>query len=236
MDIKEENIRLDYIDVLRGLAIIAVVFLHTASDYVWDFTGKTAIDWLIVNSFYSLSILGVPVFFMISGVLLLKKGNSCDNVSCRIFKVLIPFLCWSFFYLCYANDFDLSRLKAEMLFSPAYYHLWFMYVILGIYLFLPLIRLIVEKMRYRYLLTIWASAFLMVPMMYKVLSVEIPTLWMLRENILFFLPYFVLWFSGYFLIGRYIDESIMSSKQKVILCILAVVSYLTTVFGSYYLT
>lgn len=236
MDIKEENIRLDYIDVLRGVAIIAVVFLHASSDYVWGFTGKTAIDWLVVNSFYSLSVLGVPIFFMISGTLLLKKNGGGDSLSRQILKVFVPFLCWSLFYCCYANDFDLSRLKAEMLFSPAYYHLWFMYVILGIYLSLPLIRLIVEKMRYRYFLTIWAGAFLVIPMMYKVLNVEMPTSWMLRENILFFLPYFILWFSGYFLIGRYIDESVISSKQKVILCILAIVSYLMTVFGSYYLT
>lgn len=45
------------------MAIIAVVFLHASSDYVWGFTGKTAIDWLVVNSFYSLSVLGVPIFF-----------------------------------------------------------------------------------------------------------------------------------------------------------------------------
>ncbi len=79
------------------MAIIAVVFLHASSDYVWGFTGKTAIDWLVVNSFYSLSVLGVPIFFMISGALLLKNDDSGNNLICRIFKVLIPFLCWSFF-------------------------------------------------------------------------------------------------------------------------------------------
>jgi surface polysaccharide O-acyltransferase-like enzyme len=65
--------RVEWIDLLRFLAITFVIIIHSCGAYVTSTKG-TEVWWIfnIVNSFSHFS---VPIFVMISGALLLKRDE-----------------------------------------------------------------------------------------------------------------------------------------------------------------
>ncbi|NLV90708.1 MAG: acyltransferase family protein, partial [Tenericutes bacterium] len=60
-----------YMDVIRIVAIFAVVLLHVAADNFYVFK-YTSFEWQVLNVYDSLVRFCVPLFFMISGVLFLR--------------------------------------------------------------------------------------------------------------------------------------------------------------------
>ena len=69
--------RVYYIDILRVLACIAVIMTHASDDYVLDNFGSS--NFMIGNVIDSISRIGVPIFVMISGALLLNKNHVCTK-------------------------------------------------------------------------------------------------------------------------------------------------------------
>lgn len=65
--------RVYYLDILRVLACIAVIMIHASGDYVLDNFGSS--NFMIGNVLDSLSRIGVPIFVMISGSLLLDENH-----------------------------------------------------------------------------------------------------------------------------------------------------------------
>ncbi|MDP3442600.1 MAG: acyltransferase family protein, partial [Ignavibacteria bacterium] len=121
-------------DILRLLSIFGVIIMHTTSMYGID------IQILDFESFfrYILSFSfkwSVPIFFMISGALLLSKDeNAQDFYSKRFKKVLFPTLFWSAIYLSIHyiwHGFSVFSLIAALLKANPFYHLWFMFAIIG---------------------------------------------------------------------------------------------------------
>src|SRR3972149_12259082 len=91
-----------YIALLRVLAVFLIVLIHVSAPYVTSY-GKISFDhWLSGNFFDSFSRLGIPIFLMISGFLLLTNYQE-DKIKIfikkRFLKVFVPFLIWSVFYL-----------------------------------------------------------------------------------------------------------------------------------------
>lgn len=62
--------RILYLDEVRSLAIILVVIGHIVRSYSHDFT-----TWLICSGIFSLTRIGVPLFFTVSGALLLTRKH-----------------------------------------------------------------------------------------------------------------------------------------------------------------
>lgn len=139
--------RLKSFDCLKGLACIAVVFIH------FNFEGNLG---LAVKSFCRF---GVPVFFCISGFFLLSNGTINDekivNKIRHIFKIIIGA---SVFYGVFtvivnslqsknwcAKEFAISRLTADRIVKffitndPFLYaHLWFLMALIYCYVFVLL--------------------------------------------------------------------------------------------------
>ena len=145
--------RIAWIDLLRCLAICCVVLVHSANAvYPFDLEAMTPVRLSTVFAYTLLTVgrLGVPVFLMITGYLLLdrpygreqtvrfwKKNLLSLLLTVEIWIVVYDlFLCWF-----YGDEFSLSSLLADMLFlqEVEISHFWYMPVILGIYLFLPLV-------------------------------------------------------------------------------------------------
>lgn len=90
-----ENKRIEYISLASVLSASAVVFLH-ANECVGQFS--YARYWFTANFIHSVFIFAVPLFFMISGAMLLefdKKYDIKTYFSKRIHKTLIPYIFWS---------------------------------------------------------------------------------------------------------------------------------------------
>jgi surface polysaccharide O-acyltransferase-like enzyme len=113
-------------------------------------------------------------------------------------------------------------------------------MLLSIYLLFPILRVAfdenVKSFQYGYFLIIWFLFFSFIPLCLRFAGIEIPSIWFLRENIIFFLGYFSLAFSGYFVLGYYLENVRMETAKKKIIYWLSVVSFFVTVLGTYFLT
>lgn len=131
-------------DTARVGACFMVILLHVAAVNFNVFDDQ----WWASNFYDSLTRSCVPVFLMISGVLLLNKQESLPVFfSKRFARVLPPLLFWSLFYMAW-NTFhgehygSLYGWVKTLASGPVVFHLWYLYAILGIYLFVPFLRAI----------------------------------------------------------------------------------------------
>lgn len=139
-----------WLDNARIIAMFAVVVLHTAAGVVVNHPIGSS-SWWVGNLYDALVRWCVPVFVMISGALLLdpsKKEDVSEFLRKRLSRILLPLLAWSVFYAFWAAlraqtgapRLDFTRLAGVVLSGDAYFHLWFLYMMVGLYLFVPFLR------------------------------------------------------------------------------------------------
>ncbi len=145
-----------WIDNARIAAILAVVFLHAASAVVKESEPVGCVAWWIGNLWDSSVRWGVPVFVMISGMLLLnpsKTESAVEFYRRRASRVLVPLSFWTIFFLVWVSKGPLVRGEGVPWFDWAqrtvagrpFYHMWFLYMIVGFYLFVPFLRKITRQ-------------------------------------------------------------------------------------------
>lgn len=158
-----------WINNLRLIAMFAVVVLHTASPLLFYHKGNPIQDWLIADIYNALVRFAVPVFVMITGALLLHRDYELgDFLKKRLGRLILPFLFWSTVYVlyrCYNEEFVFTdsiwaniRLILLQFQTGAYYHLWYVYLLIGLYLFIPVIGKFVKQASEKellYFLGIW---------------------------------------------------------------------------------
>lgn len=132
-------------DIVRILAIIGVVLIHTTNAVYTriDFFG--GITWWISILLDSLSRISIPLFLLLSGYFILKKDESMQQSLKRIFvRIGIPLLFWLEFYNWYGGGLpDWHRVSFSIvskLFFVDVYHLYYLVIIIGLYFIVPLIR------------------------------------------------------------------------------------------------
>ncbi len=129
-----------YLDYLRVYACIAVVFMNTSADLLA--TASMNINWHLANGFVCVAFTAVPIFFMISGYLILSSDRTNDIkylFKHRIPCLLIPFIAWSImiviWQLYHVGEFGIKFFVKELideLLSLVMNHLWFMYTLFNI--------------------------------------------------------------------------------------------------------
>lgn len=138
-----------YIDLIRVFAICMVIVLHCISGYYNEISNAGKCLWYILGYVNEFSRVGVPLFFMISGFLLLQSEiySIKDFYKRRFLKICIPFLTYDIFYYIAAHFPKLSFYEfiKELLNNGSAYHLWFIYSILFLYLIMPFIKIIADK-------------------------------------------------------------------------------------------
>ena len=114
----------------------------------------------------------VPVFVMISGALLLAPGKTEGAGTFyrkRAARVLVPLLFWSAFYLLWVfikgslkgNPPGAAALLHRIAIGEPYYHLWFLYMLVPLYLVTPLLCQIVARTTRKQLTWLVALAFVL---------------------------------------------------------------------------
>ena len=153
-------------DWIRGIGILLVILGHVSGIVVQRFQNFNLNDWMAGNVYNVIARSCVPLLFMVSGALLLPRQESLrDFYRKRFQKVIFPFLFWSVLYILSKESFAdytfVNAVKAIVkiiLTRPAEYHLWFMYELLAIYLFTPVLRVFVNNANEEqlwYLMAIW---------------------------------------------------------------------------------
>ena len=139
-----------YIDVLRLMSAAGVVFMHTAASGlragVLAEAPFVTRGWHLMNLVTGFAFSAVPLFFMISGYLLLSDERTRD-VSLlfrrRLPRLVVPLAFWTLLTVLWQSFSGgeglsgvLVRLR-DALYGPAIIPLWFMYTIITLYLLSP---------------------------------------------------------------------------------------------------
>ena len=143
-DVNKE--RLLFADVTRAVAILMVILLHASALYFYQ--EGTPLRWHFANTINSFTRPAVPLFLMLSGALLLspdKKESPSKFLMHQFAKILPSLFFWSiFYYLLSAYSagavFSFTEFLAGLVRGNLYYHLPFLYYLLGLYFTYPLLR------------------------------------------------------------------------------------------------
>lgn len=136
--------RIEEIDILKGIGMIAVVLIHITAIYTSHLT---------VGIFNSLLQFAVPLYLAVSAILLMNKYK--EEVNLKFFykrylpRIIIPYAVWSLIY-CIIYSYrgrKINNIIDTVFFGQANYHLYFMIIILQFYLLFPLIRKCVKNLK-----------------------------------------------------------------------------------------
>lgn len=139
-----ERKRIAYLDHLRVVAIFAVIVIHVAAQN-WYSQDVNTDAWKVFHFYDSISRWAVPVFVMISGALMLEKDISLKKLYTeKIPHFLIVFLFWSLIYALISGG-SFKTVLINVIRGKS--HLWFIYLIVGLYICIPIMKKIVEDQR-----------------------------------------------------------------------------------------
>lgn len=133
------------LDLIRVLATLMVIILHVAGAGF----AELGPDWRAANVYDSIVRPCVPLFFMLSGALILPQGHDDLRKVCkRVAKVGVPLVAWSLIFLAWFASSSPNWLHApsvkfsigQIFQSPVMTHLWFLYTLIGLYLFVPVLQ------------------------------------------------------------------------------------------------
>ncbi len=235
--------RVAYADLLRILSVFAVIVIHVANG------GELASDigslnWHICNLYNTSVRWAVPVFVMLSGMFLL---NPDKDVCIRkvygkyVLRILLAIAVWGLFYRCtdiafsrYIRHKEISRNAAiveilEIPFGTAWFHLWYLYMIIGLYVMTPIYRVFTRyasKKEALYLLAVFALSGICLPFLKKILVMVHPRLALnlyVTETVNY---------TGYFFAGYYFSKLSLTKRQRKLLYAAGIVAFAVTAVGT----
>lgn len=152
--------RVVFLDYLRVIACFMVIMVHSCEPFYLGGKGTfilNEIDGLWVTLLDSPFRSSVPLFMMASSYLLFPvKGSVSDFFRRRFVRVVIPLLVWLVVYTLFplVQESGVDGMVAYLRQLPFNFvdnagHLWFVYMILGVYLLMPMISDWAERLTKR---------------------------------------------------------------------------------------
>jgi len=250
-------------DVLRFIAMFMVISVHCTDPFNISAAARLNPEYNFWGTIYgSILRPCVPLFVMLTGMLLLPvKQEIGPFYKKRILRVLFPFLIWSVLYdlfpwftgvlnlnpsvitsfFVYAGtapsqalvDSLKNILMIPFNFTPFCTHMWYIYLLIGLYLFMPVfsawIKDATDKHKRLYL-SLWGITLFM-PYVSEYLSRYLfgACPW----NGRFDMFYYFAGFNGYLLLGHYLSKGNSWSISKTVLIsgILFSIGYVITYTG-----
>jgi len=222
------------VDVIRTVAIIGVILLHAADDLtVQQMNVFEIFRWCTVDVYESVGRIGVPLFLLLSGALLLQPSKVNEPLSAffkkRWARIGLPFIFWGVTYFAWrflVNDEAFAYGSIIQGFNTGpYYHFWFLYMLIGLYLITPILRVVVansQRKILKYFLAVWFLGTAVIPLL------NLQPSFSLDSNLFVFVGWI-----GYFLLGAFLK----SVKIKtLIFCSLLSIGWLLTMVATYLIT
>lgn len=223
--------RIVFLDWLRAAACLMVFLVHAcecvySNDYSFSIPSETA-RWTISLIQGFVRPIAVPLFLMASAYLLVPVTRSTgDFLRKRFARVGIPFVVFLFLYAFLPalwGEFTWAEAwanvkQAGINFIPRESHLWFVYMMLGLYLIMPVISPWLQnvgKKEEGFFIGLWAFTLCLYLFRYFFGPVFGECWW---NPYPFF--YYVSGFVGYIVLGHYIKEHIhWSTRKTCLVCI-----------------
>jgi len=227
---KKKKPRLYWADCLRIYSMFNIILLHCAgSTFENKLTETKNRNVIFVCTYNCITRFAVPVFIMLSGMFFLnpnKKFSLSRLVKKNILRLLTAFYFWSalnaFFNVMkpktrppiFSSEFNKRFL---ILFFPGEGYLWFILMIIGCYLCIPVLRHICnDKKTMKYFLGLWIVWGSIIPTIRDVLNLVDPEVlgkvfsdWVNNWHFNFAIEYI-----GYFVGGYYVFKFVNIEKLK----------------------
>ena len=241
-----------WLDFLRVTACFLVMTVHATEPFYLGGDGTlvlSASDAFWVSVFEGLVRCCVPLFVIVSGYLQLPvRYETGEFFRRRAVRILVPLVFWTVVYALVSGS-PIASFKGLLLnFNYAAGHLWFVYMLLGLYLIMPLLSPWAARVSRRELsvyLGIWALTLLipfvreaaggMAPIIYARDGLPAPALFPLWGEASwnpFGLFYYVSGFAGYMLLGLFIKRFVPGGRlTRVLGWTLFLLGFILTCFG-----
>ncbi len=205
----EKKDRVFYFDILRIIACFSVVMLHSSAMFWYDIPVDST-TWLVSNSWNALVRFGVPIFVMISGAIFLDGDRELDVrrlYTHNILRFAVMYVLWSLAYgIIDYSKYDVTQVSWKVFVNEwvgGRYHLWFLPMLMGIYILLPILRSWVQGADVKNL-----QYFLALFLLFQI-GRETARVWVLRIPVVISLINtaqieMVCGYLGYFVLGYYI--------------------------------
>jgi surface polysaccharide O-acyltransferase-like enzyme len=216
-------------DIIRIIAAVGVVLIHTVYPVYSrpDFLGGTA--WWLAFVLNSASRIAIPLFIMLSGYLMLPKEESpTQNLKRTWQRLVLPLLIWFAIYIWWDARFFHKFHPVIDIISMALmsniFHLYFLVILAGLYVLLPVWRLMIRT--YPDYVTFLTKASVAIGMIYYFIQYTMFSGSSLFNSATIWIP-----FLGYFLLGHLFSTKKWFSNKK--LLILLAAGFAFTLFGNY---
>ncbi len=229
-------------DNIRVVATVGVIFLHIAATILPDFNHAGLSNWWVANIYNSSVRFCVPLFVMLTGALLIPKEYRLkDFLKKKLVRIVLPFMFWSVIYAgrilllmspARLDEMSITDMIGWMLVQikdgSASYHLWYVYMIIGVYLFIPVIGKWARNSNEKeilYFLILWLLTLLLSQPATKEFNPE------------FDLSYFS-GFIGYLVLGYYLSVKSYDNPRRVTSIALLFIFFgiASTAAGTYFLS
>jgi surface polysaccharide O-acyltransferase-like enzyme len=194
---------------------VLIILVH-ANGFPYNLSGEitstAAFNWWTVSVYDAVANMGVPLFVMLSGLLLLDPAKCEEPMSVffkkRFARIGLPMVFWTIVYFAWGHFIYGYPLTPSSIFvgllSGSYPHLWFMYLIIGLYLVTPILRVIVkyiDRQKFKLLLGLWVVGGFFVPFVQVFIGYN-------YNPVLFVFGGWV----GYYLLGAFLLKSEVRSR------------------------
>lgn len=225
-----------FVDLIRTYAVIMVVIGHTAALAMLSFSSISESSWWVANILFSSAHQAFPLYIMVSGLLLLdpeKDESLTIFFRKRVNKIVWPFLFWSAFYYFWRILYKGESITVSQAFiivakGPIYYHLWFIYKFLGLYLITPILRFYIKAapmMNLLYFGACWLVFGSLLPIFSSFTGISVGI----------YKPFFS-GLIGYFLLGPLLNQLKFQNKYNWLIILAVISATLFTAMGTHFLT
>ncbi len=232
---EKEKKRIVWVDCFRIVSIFLMMQIHTSASQYFNVPVESP-QWLVFHIYDSISQIAVPCFVMISGIFFLDRNKeiTVKNLFCKnIKRIVTAFAFWYVLYLIFdicVMKKDRTAIVNELL--NGHYHMWFLFMITGLYLITPFVREITknQKMMYYFILLSMIVSVVIPTVRYNGRIAQYTGGIVVNMNLSFLTGYTV-----YFVLGYWLSQTDLTEKYEKVFYMLGIIGLLTTILLSYYI-
>ncbi|WP_455615417.1 acyltransferase [Eisenbergiella sp.] len=233
-----------YIEMLRIIAVILVIFNHTDGYYYYFSETNNSLTYFFSIVMSVLCKINVPIFFMLTGAVLLEREESLAKLlKNRVIRIVAILIVFSLFYYIVdivrydEKNFSLQIFCEGLLAGTIQESFWYLYAYLGILFLLPFLRRAANNLtnrEFQYLIVLQVILSVVLPFITAISGVPFYGI----INLLNIYIFYVL--CGFYFEKRFCDEALEKNIYKIIcisvFCIMlscAVIIITYNKYGSY---
>lgn len=211
---------------------MAVIILHISATK-WNSLPIDSWEWKIFNLYNGMVRWAVPIFVIISGALFLEHSSTIQKIYQKnILRIIAAFIFWSVIYafIDYIHQGG-GIVNAIAVAIQGHYHMWFLFMIVGLYIIVPFLQKIVES-------NFLIKYFLILSLLFAFVCPQtITCISILSEGLGIFLTgiledvhfHFALGYAGYFLLGYALHRAQINRNLEMLIYTLGFIAFTSSI-------